>query len=84
MFIMNRVMLHDAIFGAYTELYAGLSSEITLKNNGSYIIPWGRIRPNAAFPRQDLVKAGVAKEDGGLGYGADLWAWCEGKWKKWA
>ncbi|KAK9384402.1 hypothetical protein V1515DRAFT_611633 [Lipomyces mesembrius] len=31
MFIMNRVMLHDAIFGAYTELYAGLSPDITLE-----------------------------------------------------
>ncbi|KAF7596254.1 hypothetical protein BBP40_002787 [Aspergillus hancockii] len=35
MFIINRVMLHNAIFGAYTELYAGLSPDITLENSGS-------------------------------------------------
>ncbi|KAK9384414.1 Glucose/ribitol dehydrogenase [Lipomyces mesembrius] len=81
MFIMNRVMLHDAIFGAYTELYAGLSPDITLENSGSYIIPWGRIRPNAAVPRQDLIKAGDPKEEGGMDYGSKFWTWCEEKWK---
>ncbi|KAJ6146876.1 hypothetical protein N7497_008858 [Penicillium chrysogenum] len=33
------LLLHEAKFGAYTELYAGLSSEITLEKNGAYIIP---------------------------------------------
>lgn len=78
---MNRVMLHDAIFGAYTELYAGLSPDITLENSGLYIIPWGRIRPNADVPRQDLIKAGDSKEEGGLDYGNKFWTWCEEKWK---
>lgn len=81
MFILNRVMLSDAIFGAYTELYAGLSPDVTLENNGSYIIPWGRVRANAATPRQDLIKAGDTKEEGGLDYGNKFWAWCEEKWK---
>ncbi|CAG8303070.1 unnamed protein product [Penicillium salamii] len=38
-----RPFLHETKFGAYTELYAGLSSEITPEQNGAYIIPWGRI-----------------------------------------
>lgn len=36
MFIMNRVMLSESIFGAYTELFAGLSPEVTLENSGAY------------------------------------------------
>ncbi|CAG8399130.1 unnamed protein product [Penicillium salamii] len=33
-----RPFLHETKFGAYTELYAGLSPEITLEQNGAYII----------------------------------------------
>ncbi|KAM7207242.1 hypothetical protein V8F20_002508 [Naviculisporaceae sp. PSN 640] len=80
MFIMNRVMLSEPIFGAYTELFAGLSPEVTLEKSGSYIIPWGRIRANTATGRQDLIKAGDSVEEGGLGYGDKLWKWCEEKW----
>ncbi|CRL23724.1 Short-chain dehydrogenase/reductase SDR [Penicillium camemberti] len=80
MFVLNKVLLSDAIYGAYTELYAGLSPDVTLEKSGSYIIPWGRIRPNEATPRQDIIKAGDTKEEGGLDYGNKFWAWCEGKW----
>jgi NAD(P)-dependent dehydrogenase (short-subunit alcohol dehydrogenase family) len=80
MFIMNRVMLSEPIFGAYTELFAGLSPKITLESSGSYIIPWGRVRANADTPRQDLIKAADSAEEGGLGYGEKLWTWCEEKW----
>jgi retinol dehydrogenase 12 len=37
------LILHEPRLGALTELYAGLSDEISLENNGAYIIPWGRI-----------------------------------------
>ncbi|KAJ9487675.1 hypothetical protein VN97_g5641 [Penicillium thymicola] len=79
MFILNKIILSDAIYGAYMGLYAGLSPDVTLEKSGSYIIPWGRIRPNEGTPRQDLIKAGDTKEKGGLDYGNKFWAWCEGK-----
>jgi hypothetical protein len=82
MFFMNLLVLHDPKYGAYTELYAGLSPDLTLENNGSYIYPWSRIRPNSTFPRQDIIKAGAPMEEGGLGYGVKLWSWCEEEWKK--
>ncbi|KAJ5169423.1 Glucose/ribitol dehydrogenase [Penicillium coprophilum] len=56
--------LGDEICGAYTELYAGFSSDITLESSGSYIIPWGRIRPNEATPRQNLIKSGDPRRKG--------------------
>ncbi|RAH44787.1 NAD(P)-binding protein [Aspergillus brunneoviolaceus CBS 621.78] len=80
MFIINRLMLSESIYGAYTELFAGLSPEVTLENSGAYIIPWGRVRPDSATGRQDLIKAGALTEEGGLGYGAKLWEWCEKQW----
>lgn len=35
-------MLYPAKYGAYTELYCGLSNELTTADNGIYIAPWGR------------------------------------------
>lgn len=80
MFFVKRV-LHEPVFGAYTELYAGLSKDITLENNGAYVIPWGRVRRDEECPRKDIIKAMTPEEDGGLGYGKKLWEWCELKWK---
>ncbi|KAF4625235.1 hypothetical protein G7Y89_g12934 [Cudoniella acicularis] len=74
-------LLYDPKFGGYTELYAGLSPDITLENNGACVIPWGRLRPDEACPRKDIIHAMTAEEDGGLGYGKKLWEWCELKWK---
>lgn len=76
-----RALLHESKFGAYTELYAGLSSEITLEQNGAYVIPWGRIRPDEDCPRRDIVAAMTPAENGGLGYPTRLWEWCEQQWK---
>ena len=75
-------LLHEPRFGGYTELYAGLSPDITLENNGSYVIPWGRLRPDKGCPRKDILNAMTPEEDGGLGYGKKFWEWCELKWKQ--
>lgn len=77
-------LLHETRFGGYTEMYAGLSPDITLKNNGAYVIPWGRLRPDTACPRKDILNAMKSEKDGGLGYGPKLWEWCETKWKPFA
>lgn len=74
-------LLYEAKFGAYTELYAGLSSEIKLENSGAYVIPWGRIRPDKDCPRRDIIAAMTSAEDGGLGYPKRFWEWCEQQWK---
>ncbi|KAI5460869.1 hypothetical protein BGZ63DRAFT_455021 [Mariannaea sp. PMI_226] len=76
MFFMNMI-LHETKFGAYTQLYAGLSAEITSEHSGAYIIPWGRIRPDSASPRQDIIKAMAPENEGGLGYCTKFWDWCE-------
>ncbi|KAK1982914.1 hypothetical protein LZ30DRAFT_589525 [Colletotrichum cereale] len=79
--IIDFLFLHEARFGGYTELYAGLSPEISLENNGAYVIPWGRIRPDTDCPRKDLVNAMKSEAEGGTGYAANFWDWCEEQWK---
>lgn len=58
------LILHPPIFGAYTEIYAGLSSDITEKNNGGWVAPWSRIVPI----RKDLADPGIGKK---------YWEWSE-------
>jgi hypothetical protein len=62
--------------GAYTELWAGLSPEVTMETNGGYVVPWGRIHP---APRQDLLDALKSTQDGGIGRAGEFWEWCEKK-----
>ncbi|KAF4983364.1 hypothetical protein FZEAL_1216 [Fusarium zealandicum] len=81
MFFLDRFLLHAPKSGAYTELYAGLSPEITLGENGAYVIPWGRIRSDEDCPRKDIIHAMLAEEKGGLGYCGKLWDWCEQQWQ---
>ncbi|KAI8632859.1 NAD(P)-binding protein [Xylariaceae sp. FL1651] len=80
-FILNAFMLHEPVFGAYTELYAGLSPELKIEHNGTYVIPWGRRRPDNEITRKDILKAMAPEEEGGLGYAKKLWEWCEEQWK---
>ncbi|KAJ5729200.1 uncharacterized protein N7483_003708 [Penicillium malachiteum] len=76
-----KPVLQDVKLGAYTGIFAGLSSDISLENNGAYVIPWGRIRPDEDCPRKDIINALTAEEKGGLGYGKKFWDWCEEQWK---
>lgn len=76
-----RPLLHHSIFGAYTELFAGLSPTISPEQNGSYVIPWGRIRSDKDCPRKDIIKAMSPTGEGGMGYDTKFWEWCEEQWK---
>lgn len=59
---------YPAEMGAWTELFAGWSPEVTPDMNGCYIIPWGRVgRFNEGLER--------AIDDG---KGEVLWGVCEG------
>ncbi len=62
--VVDVLFLHDARYGAITELYAGLSYEIGFENNGAYVIPWGRIGETRAD-----IDTGVRER----GTGAKLW-----------
>lgn len=61
-------MLYDASYGGLTELFGGLSPEITPQHNGTYIIPWGRF----GTVRKDIVDADTGR----------FWQWCEDQVQK--
>ncbi|KAI1407944.1 NAD(P)-binding protein [Hypoxylon sp. FL1857] len=63
---------------AYTELYAGLSKDITMQKNGCYIYPWGRIAQDKEL-NKDLVVSMKSEQEGGNGKARGSWEFCEDK-----
>ncbi|SCU81995.1 LAMI_0B08526g1_1 [Lachancea mirantina] len=64
-----KPLLYGPEYGAYTELYAALSSELTSNSQGAYVVPFGKIHE----PRED-IKAGLQN-----GTDLKLWDWVEKK-----
>ncbi|KAK0701926.1 hypothetical protein B0T26DRAFT_735257 [Lasiosphaeria miniovina] len=76
-------LLHSAERAALTQLYAGLSLDITVEKNGCYIVPWGRIAGGSSSRggehgplRKELANATKPVADGGTGRAAEFWDWC--------
>ena len=65
------LLLHKVVFGAYKELCAGLSGEITVADNGGHVIPWGRVQRSSH--QKDLLLATKEKDEGGSGLVSELW-----------
>ena len=72
--LASAPLLHEAKMGACTELWAGLSEDLGMNDNGSYILPWGRVHPS---PRKDLVNALRGPDEGGTGEAKAFREWCE-------
>ncbi|KAH7134039.1 hypothetical protein EDB81DRAFT_886843 [Dactylonectria macrodidyma] len=64
---------YPPINGAYTELFAGFSPEITIEETGTWVVPWGRFAPI----RSDLLKGSLPESEGGSGMAEKFWAWSE-------
>ncbi|KIW03650.1 uncharacterized protein PV09_04973 [Verruconis gallopava] len=52
-------LLHDARFGAYTEIWCGMSEEVKVEDGGRFAIPWGRWHPD---PRKDVLESLKGKD----------------------
>lgn len=68
---------YPTVFGAYTELYAGWSQDITPALNGCYVVPWGRV----GTYRPDIARALKAKDEGGSGEAKRFFDWCDSQTK---
>lgn len=75
--IIRTFVLYPPVYGAYTQLFAGLSPAVTADKSGKWVGPWGRF----LTVRSDLVLASKPKADGGLGTSEAFWEWCESKIK---
>lgn len=71
--LLQWFVLHPVILGAYTELFAGLSDDVTMEKTGGWIVPWGRFMSI----RKDLQEATKTKAEGGLGTAGEFWEWSE-------
>ncbi|CAM1508663.1 Fc.00g055110.m01.CDS01 [Cosmosporella sp. VM-42] len=69
--MFTKFMLYPLINGAYTELFAGLSDEVTMEKTGSWIGPWGRF----FSIRRDIATNAVSKSKGGMGVAEGFWDW---------
>lgn len=66
------LVFKPAIYGAYSELFAGFSPDVTLQHNGGYCISWGR---HAKLPEN--ISVGLrSKAEGGTGNKREFWDWC--------
>lgn len=74
------MLLYEPIYGAYTELFAGLSPELTMAQAGAYIIPWGRI----VVPKKEIADAIKSNEEGGTGVAERFYRWCDDETRKYA
>lgn len=74
--LLSYPLLHKPERAAHTELYAGLSPDISLQNNGCYVIPFGRIHDNVA---ERLLTAMKVEENGGTGRAKEFWGFCESR-----
>ncbi|CEO60955.1 hypothetical protein PMG11_05394 [Penicillium brasilianum] len=66
-------LLYHPIMGAYSELWAAFSPDLTIADGGKYIVPWGRVHPQ---PRENLLQAMKSKEEGGTGNAALFIQYC--------
>lgn len=67
--------LYPPRFGAYTQLFAGLSPDLTVaEHSGRWIQPWGRVHTG---PRREVLAATRSTEKGGTGLAAEVIAYCE-------
>lgn len=72
LFRLQVLLMHyHPVNGAYTQLFAGLSPEVT--RPGSYVLPWGRVGPIC----EDLQLAARPESEGGADLTRRFWDWSE-------
>jgi retinol dehydrogenase 12 len=76
--MLLSLVVYRAVFGAYTELWCGLSPDLTTEQNGAYVAPWGRIMT----VKKDRMQSLKTKEDGGSEKAKMFVDWCERECKK--
>jgi len=74
---ISGLISYPPVYGAYTELYAGWSKDITPALSGCYVVPWGRV---GTF-RADIASALRGVDEGGSGLAGRFWDWCEAETK---
>ncbi|KAK1638042.1 hypothetical protein BDP81DRAFT_371295 [Colletotrichum phormii] len=64
---------YGAVAGAYSELFAACSPDVSVEKSGSYIIPWGRF----GCILEDIAERMKPGSSGKKFLGKKFWNWCE-------
>ena len=67
-------MFKSPVYGAYSELYAGFSPEVTEQLNGGHLIAWGR---KAYLPTEGGIDGLKTKAEGGTGAAERFYGYCD-------
>ncbi|KAM0425967.1 hypothetical protein ACHAPT_008906 [Fusarium lateritium] len=74
---LRKVVLYPTIYGAYTNLFAGFSPEVTLEKSGTFVAPWGRLW----HATKDMIAGSKTRAEGGTGIAKEFWEWSEAQLK---
>jgi NAD(P)-dependent dehydrogenase (short-subunit alcohol dehydrogenase family) len=74
MMAMLSPFMFEPKMGAYTELWAGLSTDVTSEDGGRFVLPWGTWQLS---PKKELAASLKTREEGGTGLAREFWDWCE-------
>ena len=75
--LVAKMIAYPPRLGAYTEIYAGLSTELNMKDDqGGWVVPWGR---KTRAMRPDII-AGAQQEKGTA---FQTYEWCDKITKEW-
>ncbi|KAK3650661.1 short-chain alcohol dehydrogenase [Elasticomyces elasticus] len=75
--VISTLLLYPAVFGGYTELYAGWAEETgRAEHHGGYVLPWGRVG-DVRDDVQHEIEAGKKGE----GKAVKFWEWCDSETK---
>ncbi|KAI1827782.1 NAD(P)-binding protein [Xylaria intraflava] len=78
--MLRKTLLYPPLYGAYTNLFAGFSREVTLQKSGELLGPWGKFKQID----QDMVNGSKTKSQGGTGTAQKFWDWSEAQIKPYA
>ncbi|KAI1484688.1 hypothetical protein F5X96DRAFT_683405 [Biscogniauxia mediterranea] len=78
--LLSKAVTYPPVNGAYTELFAGLSDEVTMEKSGCWIVPWGRFGDIAPA----LLLGSKPESEGGTGIAQKFWDWSEEQTKSFA
>jgi retinol dehydrogenase 12 len=95
--VIRKMSTFPSIYGAYTELFAGLSPEVTLERSGDWSmqalflqpsIQERHADPSQVVPwgrflpiRKDLLQGSKPESEGGTGVAQKFWEWSEAQVK---
>lgn len=72
--ILQSILFNKGpVYGAYSELYAGFSPEVTATDNGGHLMAWGR----KGYLPIEVASGLKSKAEGGTGAAGKFFEYCD-------